>query len=222
MKPLITNERIEVEQKGVDSYMIDNFANWFFCTNHRDAILKSEDDRRYAIFYTAQQFADDLVRDGMSGNYFPDLWGWLRDEGFSHVAYWLRTYSIRHDLNPAGGCHRAPLTSSTGDAVRESLGRAEQEIQEAIDLETPGFRNGFVSSWKVEQLLSDKNIRMSPQKRRDMMTRLGFRPLAAYDRGRSPIGIFEEDLKRPIIYSRTANGTIDDYLIAQGYGATKR
>jgi len=81
LKPLVTNVEIEMRGMHQEKRMIENVANWFFCTNHRDAVLKSENDRRYAVFFTAQQSAEDLRRDGMDGNFFPSLYQWLRAGG---------------------------------------------------------------------------------------------------------------------------------------------
>ena len=140
LKPLITNLEIEVEGKGVDQRMADNRANWAFCTNYKDAVLKSRGDRRYAIFFTAQQAPEDLARDGMTGSFFPNFWTWLRGDGYAHVAWFLKHYQIPADLDPAGMCHRAPETSSTNVAIEESRGGFEHDILDAAASSVAGFR----------------------------------------------------------------------------------
>jgi hypothetical protein len=50
MKSFITDKMISIEPKGVDSYNIQNIGNYILFTNHRDAIVVEESDRRYAIF----------------------------------------------------------------------------------------------------------------------------------------------------------------------------
>lgn len=79
LKPLITNPVIEIQGKGTNQATGDNRANFFMCTNHKDAIRKTKNDRRYCVFYTAQQTETDIRQMGMSGRYFPDLYDWLRD-----------------------------------------------------------------------------------------------------------------------------------------------
>jgi len=111
LKPMITNSLIESQKKGIDQITIENRANFLFCTNYKDAIGKTATDRRYAIFYTAQQYLGDLQRDGMTGNYFPRLWDWLRGGGFAIVNEYLHTYPLIDALNPAKDCVRAPITS---------------------------------------------------------------------------------------------------------------
>lgn len=214
LKPLITNTRVEVQPKGVDKYMVDNYANWWFNTNHRDAVTKTGNDRRYSIFFTAQQTYDDIRRDGMDGLYFPRLWDWLRGGGFDAVAHYLLTFAIPPELDPAGLCHRAPLTSTTDQAIAATMGRAEQEVMEAIELNTAGFRGGWVSSHKLGLLLKERGVKMAPQRVKAMMEALGY---STHGRVGSPL--MEEDLARPILYLKPfdASATPDDYRRAQGY-----
>lgn len=216
LKPLITDDRYEVQPKGVDKRMIDNFANWFFCTNHRDAVLTTKNDRRYAIFFTAQQSYDDILRDGMGGDYFPNLWAWLRTVGFKRVNHYLQNYQIPAALDPAGSCHRAPETSSTFAAITASMGRAEQEITEAIEVGAPGFRQGWASMYAVDQLFKEHHIRMSRIKVAEMLEGMGFKSI-----GRASKPIMDEGLKRPVLYVRREAWrpelTVDDYGLAQGY-----
>ena len=50
MKSLITDRRVEVEQKGLEHIEIENFTNFIFTTNHTNAVPLEADDRRYACF----------------------------------------------------------------------------------------------------------------------------------------------------------------------------
>jgi hypothetical protein len=176
LKILIGNERVDIQGKGSNQETGDNRANFMAATNHKDAIRLQDDDRRFSVFFTAQQERSDLVRDGMSGNYFPELYDWLRAGGYAIVNDYLRSYQIPDELNPATHCHRAPVTSSTPEALTVSRGRIEQEIMEAIEEGRTGFAGGWVSSSALDKLLDDK--RMSAQvprgRRRDLMKSLGY------------------------------------------------
>ena len=215
LKTRITNRRVEVEAKGQDKRLIVNTANWMFCTNHRDAVIKSRNDRRYAIFFTAQQFAQDLTRDGMGGSYFPDLYEWLRTEGgYAAVAYYLKTYPIPDHLNPATQCHRAPVTTSTEAAISATIGGLEAEILEAIESGQPGFRGGYVSSYALDKLIEDRRLRVSRPKRGEILRDMGYVNL-----GRSPSPIVSENGVRPNIWSRNPMPDhAGNYCAAQGPG----
>jgi hypothetical protein len=216
LKPMVTNLNYEIEGKGADKRMIENRCNFGFCTNYKDAILKSRDDRRYSILFTAQQSANDLLRDGMDGNYFPDLWDWLRNGGYSHVAHFLSNYAIPHEFDPAGSCHRAPITSSTAAAITKSMSGVEHEVIEASEGGVKGFLGGWVSSWAMDNLMKDRGYRISHNRQSDVLLGMGFERA-----GRASSPIPQEDDLRPVLYCRPGtprpSGNIMDYLKAQGY-----
>lgn len=176
MKPLITNDWQPVEKKGVDVTTAYVVVNFMLNSNHKDAIRKTRNDRRVAVFYSAQQEPGDLARDGMDGDYFPKLYGWLKSGGYAIVADFLHSYAIPDELNPAGACHRAPETTSTNDAILEGMGGVEQEISEAIEQGRSGFAGGWVSSMALETLLKDMRAARAipPNKRRELMRGLGY------------------------------------------------
>lgn len=159
LKVLITNNRIEFQAKGADQITGDNRANFLLCTNHKDAVPKTLNDRRYMILYTAQQEAADIARDGMAGRYFPDLYGWMNADGCAIVADYLLSYSIPAALDPAVDCHRAPTSSSTEEAIQASLGPVEQAIMEAVGNDDVGFRGGWISSTQFANLLDARRLR---------------------------------------------------------------
>jgi hypothetical protein len=205
LKPLITNSRVEIQGKGQDQRTGDNRANFLLFSNHKDAIRKTGTDRRYAIFFTAQQETGDMERDGMVGSYFPDLYNWLREEGYEIVNEWLRSYPIPVELNPAitvgGQSHRAPETSSTAEALANSLGGIEQEIQEAISEGRPGFCGGWISSLALGRLLDEKRLssKVPRNKRAEMLRKMGWVPHTAMPGGRVA-SVIPFDNGKPVLY----------------------
>ena len=176
LKPMITGDRLAKRAMQQDQVMMANCANFIFNSNHRNAIKKTLNDRRFCVFFTAQQQVEDIARDGMNGNYFPDLYDWLRADGYAHVAHFLGTYTIPVEFNPTLGCQRAPFTSTTTEAVEASLGAVEQEVMEAIEEGRQGFAGGWVSSMALDAMI--ERLRMgraiAPRKRRDLMRSLGY------------------------------------------------
>lgn len=177
LKPMITGgDGIEIQGKGDNQITADICCNFIFNSNHKDAVRKTRTDRRFCVFYTAQQVDGDIERDGIQGEYFPNLYAWLKGDGYAIVAEYLERYAIPDELNPATSCHRAPVTTSTHEAITSSMGSIEQEIVEAIDEGRPGFAGGWVSSMAVDKLL--ENMRVSriipPNKRRTVLQSLGY------------------------------------------------
>jgi hypothetical protein len=219
LKDAITNDRIEVRGMGSEKRMADNYTNWLFCSNHQDAVPIDPNERRYAPFFTAQQTVHDIARDGMSGDYFPNIYDWLREGGYKAVAWWLRNTPVDPEFDPAGSCHRAPQTSSSQEAYKASLGVVEQEILEAVEAETPGFRKGWLSSAAVQKLLDasgKKNI--SPRKKAEIFKILGYEKIE-----RSSVLIEEEGLIQSYLYRKAGmKGSLIDFLIDQEYHSTLR
>lgn len=221
MKPMITSERQEIEPKGGAKVTRDICANFLINTNHKDGIRKTQDDRRFAPFYTAQQCIADLKRDGMIGNYFPSLYRWLEKEGYAIVCELLHTFQIPDDYNPATECRRAPHTTSTNAAISNGLGNIEQEIQECIAQSLPGFKNGWVSSMMLDRLFDrlNANRRIPRNKRRDLMNTLGYDIHPNLSDGRVNRTVMPDN-GRPrlyILHGHEAREIIPPQAIAQAY-----
>lgn len=177
LKPMITGgDGLEIEGKGVDQISADVCGNFMFNSNHKDAVRKTQNDRRFCVLFSAQQQAADLARDGMDGDYFPRLYDWLRADGYAIVSELLHTYPIPDDYNPATGCQRAPVTTSTAAAIAASTGGVEQEVHEAIAQGLPGFCGGWVSSIQLDRLLERLNVarRVTHSKRKEMLQEMGY------------------------------------------------
>lgn len=214
IKDTVTNDIVETRGMNREKKMMNNYTNWLFCTNHKDAIPVDENQRRYAIFYTAQQHKRDLIKDGMNEAYFINLYNWLRfEDGYRFVAWWLRhSEIIAPEFDPATVCVRGPDTSSMKEAINVSLGRVEQSILEAVEVDEPGFRGGWISTWAANEWLKKHGVReVSARKLGDILQALGYHKV-----GRATRRIAEEGNTLPSLYRRDhAEGSVIDYCIAQ-------
>lgn len=209
MKDTVTDSRISTEGKGRGQSTSDNRANGMMLTNWKDACPVDDDERRWGIFYTAQQSAEDLDRDGMSGStYFPTLYRWLRDGGYEIVTNYLTTMPLQAELDPAQGLHRAPFTSSTREAINESHGIVEQEIVDAVECDLPGFRGGVVTSLALRALFDRLRKTIAPKRYRGIMASLGFvtHPCLEANRGRPNNPLY--DGTRPVIYYKRGSDAL--------------
>lgn len=178
LKTMITGAMgIQIQAKGVDQASMTICANFMATTNYLNAVRKTPDNaRRFAMFFTAQQAKADIDKCGMGGDYFPNLYDWLKGGGFAIVSELLHTFPIPDEFNPATKLHRAPHTSTTDAAIVESRGNVEQQIMEAVAQGLPGFAGGWVSSVQLEALLVSINMagRIPHSRRRSMMADLGY------------------------------------------------
>lgn len=176
LKPMITSDRIEIQGKGGDQATLPVCANFMFNSNHRNALGNAVKGRRYCVFYTAQQEDHHLIRDGLDGAYFTQLYQWARGGGFAHVTEYLHTYPLDAEFNPAAGCTRAPATSTYAEVMEEALGTIEQEVMAAVNEERQGFMSPWISSLALDRLLAQTGYdkRMPRNKRRQMLESLGY------------------------------------------------
>lgn len=184
LKPMITNDYQSATLKGVDQEMADICANFIMNSNYKDAVMKTRNDRRFGIFYTAQQCVEDLLRDGMGPEYMSKLYDWFNNGGSAIITEMLYTYNIPNEFNPAYG-GRAPETTSTAEAIELCLSPVQQEIVEAAEAGRVGFMGGWLSSIHLETLLSDMRVKLSSEKRKKLIADLGYITHPGLDDGRA-------------------------------------
>ncbi len=210
LKPMISEETIEIQAKGIDQDIEDNFANWMFYSNYKDAIPINKNSRRFAIFYSAIQNASDLQQRGMTEQYFAGLYDWARNGGDAYVTHWLMNYPIERGAVPM----RAPNTTSTHEAVRQSRGPVEIAILEAIQDGLPGFRGGWISSQAVANRIKGTPTRSVSAKTLGAICEvLGYHLI-----GRAPRPYFSENKDtRADLYAMDRNARVEDFAAWQGY-----
>lgn len=226
LKNMITKDYQEIEPKGQDKISRKICCNFMFNTNHKDGLAKTENDRRFAIFFTPQQMVRDLKRDGLTSEYFDRLTTWLYlQDGFAIVTEYLYTFNIPDEFNPARRCRRAPNTLSTQEAIIENLGMFEQEVIEAVEQGVQGFRDGWISSIMLNYLLKVKNLDKdySQSTRRNLLKSLRYIPhphlrggrvnsVVSPDSGKPILFIYET---HPSVYLTTAVEIQEAYMRAQ-------
>ena len=200
MKDTVTAERLATEGKGRGQATSDNRANGLMCTNYEDACPIDDDERRWGVFFCAQQSEEDMARDGLTQPYFKALYEWLNEGGFAVVTNYLATRPLDYALDPARGLQRAPETSSTRHAITESLGVIEQEIIDAVESGAFGFRHGIISSFALRGLFDRLRKTIGPRRYRKIMETVGYvtHPALEANKGRpnNPM----RDGQRPTLY----------------------
>jgi len=211
LKPMLTEKRIQIQAKGADQDMEDNAANWLFFSNYKDAVPIGQNGRRYCIFYSALQTARDIEAAGFGGNYFPDLFNWLRNEGgLAGIAHYLLNYPIECGQI----AQRAPQTSSYVEAIKISRSPMENIIADCVTDGVCGFRGGYVSTLAVIARCKANGLRTaSANGVRQCLENMGFVLL-----GRARTAYAQEDINiRTEIYADTSALPIELYGRAQGY-----
>jgi hypothetical protein len=213
LKPMISESEIEIQAKGADQSIEDNYANWLFFTNWHDAIPVNKNGRRFAIMYSTMQSASDLLAMGMDDAYFKALYDWLKGDGAAIVANYLLQYPIERGTIPM----RAPNTSSMTEAVRLSRGPVERIIADAVEDALPGFRGGYVSTLSVAARLKDEGKRsLSDNTVEGILRSMGYNAI-----GRAPRPYFQESGNtnaRGYLFALDARASVDAFGALQGWG----
>jgi hypothetical protein len=212
LKPMISDDRVEVQSKGIDQEMEDNPANWIFFSNFKDAIPISQNGRRYAIFYSALQSAADLLARGMDDVYFGRLVAWLKADGAAIIADWLMRHPITVDTMPG----RAPDTSCMAEARLISRGPLERMVAEAVEDGIAGFRGGWISSLAVLRRIKETGAvgrTVSMQTVTTVLEAMGYQAC-----GRAPRMWPAESMEiKAQLYHWAQVAPVADYGRAQGY-----
>lgn len=226
LKSYVTDVWQQIEYKGGAIVQRELLFNMLFCTNHTDALPKTQGDRRICPLFCAQQTAADLLRDGMldegghTSRYFMALYHWLEDEdGYAIAADYLATYDIPAELNFAKDCKRAPVTTSTGAAIEASMDTGEQEVVEAIESGMEGFRGGWVASHALNMVLDrvQRARNIAKNKRRSMLKTMGYVPHPGVKDGRVPMPL--PDGQRPRLYIKPGHpsGGLEGVAVVAAY-----
>lgn len=210
LKPMISEEEIEVQAKGVDQKIEDNYSNWTFFTNYKDAVPINKNSRRFAIFYSAFQSKDQLEQWGLGKVYFDELYRWMKADGAAIMYDWFMKYDIERGSIPM----KAPDTSSLAEVIRCSMGPVERMIHEAVEDEIPGFRGGWVSATAVRKRMAELGLRtLQAATVEKIITEMGYHMI-----GRSGKSFAEEDIKtRSTLFNLASSADIERYGPLQGY-----
>jgi hypothetical protein len=126
LKPLITNDQVEIVRKGKDGKQVVNVTNYLALTNYMDALALDEGDRRWGVFKT--KFND---RQDMLAEFDDDYWDALHcglNTQPGAIRGWLLNVPL-DDFNRVAG----PEVGEHKRAMIESTRSPDQiDVEEAI------------------------------------------------------------------------------------------
>ena len=133
LKAYITNETIQIEEKGKDHRTIPNFTSYFFLTNHKDAIPIDNEDRRYCILYGDIQSKEQLYKqlggaDGVDA-YFSKLFN-ETERRIDALKFYFLNREISSEFKHKG---RAPLTNARESMIDYSANIEVENLQDLIN-----------------------------------------------------------------------------------------
>lgn len=110
MKSRITQERVTINIKNQPTYSITDCINYYFTSNHPDAMFLEAFDRRFFIV--------DVVHDFAQGaSFYRHVMNWRRNGGPSALRHWFENRRIDSEFNPGG---HAPMTAAREAMIYDS------------------------------------------------------------------------------------------------------
>lgn len=150
LKPLITNTEISITRKGQNPFTALNTMNYLLLTNHEDALMLTDNDRRYGVFFT--QFTDKSQLPSIAGHYEP-LWDAIRTQPEA-IRGWLYSIDLS-DFDP----NKAPDTT---DAKRRMIVNSRSEatslLAEALELGGLGVHEETFNPMAVNILIEEYKL----------------------------------------------------------------
>lgn len=146
LKKMITQQEIRIDEKYVPTYVLPDFVNYLFTSNHPDAFFLEDDDRR--------MFVHEVLVGPMAAEFYEAYVEWLRGDGGPALFYHL----LHLDLGGMKASDRAPRTAAkermTEDGLSD-LGRWVRRLKEEPDAVLK-FGSATLAGdlWTAKQLMS--------------------------------------------------------------------
>lgn len=128
LKPLVTNDVVEVVRKGENGRNIPNVTNYMAFTNFEDALVLDENDRRWGVFFTPFENRAQVIAAGMDDAYFDKLHSALAHE--SVLRGWLLSIDLS-DFNPKSA---PPTTAGKKAMISASVSPDAAMLAELVSL----------------------------------------------------------------------------------------
>jgi hypothetical protein len=116
LKAVITDDRIEVNKKYMESYSVENWTHVAASSNSIKALHLDGEDRRWLV--------PGLTNELKPPKYWAEFYSWLNGGGLSIIAAWAEKYVCKEGAVATG--ERAPDTTQKGEVIAESRSQGQQ------------------------------------------------------------------------------------------------
>jgi hypothetical protein len=153
MKPLLTNDTINVQQKNKDSREVRNLTNYLALTNHHDSLALSPGDRRYFVLKSRMQSKAQVA--ALPKGYFQALYDMLATDA-GGLRHFLENWKISPEFDANG---EAPDTSYRDQLIKDSASEAVATVRQIIaESESCLVQPDLVSSKVLFDLLRGEGL----------------------------------------------------------------
>lgn len=143
MKPIITNDTNDINEKGVKPYEALNTSAHILTSNYDDALPVDEGDRRYMILRSQwQKLSELVVFKSQNPHYYTNLYSAVADCAPA-LRHWLMNYELDQEFDAKGN---APTTVAKLDMIDEVRNPDVTELLSILQCDNHQFiSNEFTS-----------------------------------------------------------------------------
>ena len=148
LKPLVTNDKISVVKKGSNGRQIPNVTNYAAFTNHEDALVLENDDRRWGVFFTKYTEREQMVSE--TGREYWERLNYAIDHHASDIRAWLMSIDLSQFNERDAPAHNAAKTGM----INQSKTDDERDILDAIEIGGYGVCQDVLSTVCLNDVIS--------------------------------------------------------------------
>lgn len=144
LKPLITNDTVDIHCKGRDSYNSINTTNYIAFTNRSDAMPVEENDRRWFVVFSPWRDMKEMMKAAgcsSTSEYFTPLYEALETHA-DELCKWLLEHPISEDFDAKG---EAPYTLAKESMRAETRDDSEELIRDLLRKGGKGYNERIIS-----------------------------------------------------------------------------
>jgi hypothetical protein len=167
IKPIITNDVINVNPKGRKTYVMPNIINILAATNREDALPIEMDDRRWFVIFTRFKTKEDLLK--LPEGYFKELHTAIHEHPGA-IRKWFLDVDLT-DFDPSG---RAPDSQYKSRMVEFSKTDERIQIEEAIEDGGCGFDGEIVCPKYLREAIARNGTLIKDSTVRKILQKLGY------------------------------------------------
>lgn len=150
LKPLITNDTVEIHPKRAKSYPVINVTNYLLFSNYADGLPLTEDDRRYMALKAAPSRAETVALS--ESGYFVELFGAL-EKNSGAVRKLLLEWEFCPEFDPNG---HAPWTTIKGKVVELCKSDTHNALEDLIRDGHHGVTSKVISTAHLSAAIKEK------------------------------------------------------------------
>lgn len=172
LKPLVTNEVIEVVRKGQDGRNVPNVTNYMAFTNFEDALVIDANDRRWGVFFTRFADREALAAAGVNAEYWNRLHRAVEDH-----ADVLRAWLLGVDTSDFDPKAAPPITAAKAAMIASSISTEAASLQEVVSLGRLGVaRHAAITDMVNTVMKQDHGITLATTRMAQSFAEIGWEP----------------------------------------------